>query len=51
VVCCISVRSLTHDEIQSPSEERARLDFDKAVEKKLGKSMTKDDFKDDSDFL
>jgi hypothetical protein len=45
-----SLRSLTPDEIQSPSEMRARLCFDEAVEKKLGPSMMKDDYKDDPDF-
>jgi hypothetical protein len=42
--------SLMPDEIQSPTEKKACLDFDIAIEKKLGKSMTKDDFKDDLDF-
>jgi hypothetical protein len=44
-----SVRSLTSDEMQSPSETQAHLAFDEAVEKKPGSSMTKDDFKDDPD--
>jgi hypothetical protein len=44
-----SVKSLTPDESQSPSEARARLAFHEAVEKKHGPSMTKDDFKDDPD--
>jgi hypothetical protein len=34
-----SVRSLTLDEIQSPTEIAERLKFDTSVEEKLGKSM------------
>jgi hypothetical protein len=46
-----SMRSLTPEEIVSPTENQARLDFDIIeVEKTLGKLMTKDDFKDDPNF-
>jgi hypothetical protein len=45
-----SVRSLTLDEIQSPTEIAERLDFDASVEETLGKSMLEADFKDDPDF-
>jgi hypothetical protein len=44
------VRSLTPEEIASPVEKQAHLDFDIEVEQKLGPSMTKDKFKDDPDF-
>jgi hypothetical protein len=49
-----SVRSLTLDEIQPPTEIVDRLKFDTYVEEKLGKSMLEADFKDDpyfSDFV
>jgi hypothetical protein len=39
VVYRTSVRSLTPDEIQSPTEIAERLRFDISVEEKLGKSM------------
>jgi hypothetical protein len=42
-----SVRPLTQDEIQSPTENKEREEFDIAVEKKFGPSMNKSDFKDD----
>jgi hypothetical protein len=45
-----SVRSLTPDEIQSPTEENEREEFDAAIEKKYGVSMNKDDFQDDPDY-
>jgi hypothetical protein len=45
-----SVRSLTLDEIQSPTEIAERLKFDASMEETLGKSMLEADFKDDSDF-
>jgi hypothetical protein len=45
VIYQTSMRSLTPDENQSPSETLAHLDFDEAVEKKPGSSMMKDDFK------
>jgi hypothetical protein len=45
-----SVRSLTLDEIQSPTENVERLKFYTSVEEKLGKSMLEADFKDDPDF-
>jgi hypothetical protein len=41
-----SVRSLTLDEIQSPTETSERLKFDVYVEEKLGKSMLNTDIKD-----
>jgi hypothetical protein len=45
-----SVRSLTPDEIQSPTEKKEREEFDIAIEKKFGASMDKSDFKDDPDY-
>jgi hypothetical protein len=42
-----SVRSLTPDEIQYPTEIEERLKLDISVEEKLGKSMLTADFKDD----
>jgi hypothetical protein len=44
-----SVRPLTPDEIQYPTEKKEREEFDIAVEKKFGTSMDMDDFKDDPD--
>jgi hypothetical protein len=45
-----SVRSLTPDEIQSPTEQKEREEFDIAIEKKFGASMDKNYFKDDPDY-
>jgi hypothetical protein len=45
-----SVRYLTLDEIQSPTEIAERLKFEISVEEKLGKSMLNADFKDDPYF-
>jgi hypothetical protein len=45
-----SVRPLTQDEIQSPTEKKEREEFDIAVEKKFGPAMNKDDFQDDPDY-
>jgi hypothetical protein len=45
-----SVRPLTQDEIQSPTERKEREEFDIAVEKKFGPAMNKDDFQDDPDY-
>jgi hypothetical protein len=45
-----SVRPLTQDQIQSPTEKKEREEFDIAVEKKFGPSMDMDDFKDDPDY-
>jgi hypothetical protein len=45
-----SARPLTQDEIQSPTEKKEREEFDIAVEKKFGPSMSKSDFKDDPDY-
>jgi hypothetical protein len=39
-----SVRSLTQDEIQSPTEQKERQEFDIAIEEKFGPAMNKDDF-------
>jgi hypothetical protein len=50
VLYLTSVRSLTLDEIQSPTEIAERLKFDVPVEEKLGKSMLTSDLKDDPDF-
>jgi 2-phosphoglycerate kinase len=45
-----SVRSLTTDEIQSPTEQKEREEFDITIEKKYGVSMNENDFKDDLDY-
>jgi hypothetical protein len=45
-----SVRSLTPDEIQSPTEKKESEEFDIAIEKKFGASMDKNDFRDDPDY-
>jgi hypothetical protein len=45
-----SVRTLTPDEIQSPTEKKECEEFDIAIEKKFGASMDKNDFKDDPDY-
>jgi hypothetical protein len=45
-----SVRPLTQDEIQSPTERKEREEFDIAVEKKFGPAMNKDDFQDDPNY-
>jgi hypothetical protein len=45
-----SVRSLNTDQIQSPTENKEREEFDIAIEKKFGASMDKSDFKDDPDY-
>jgi hypothetical protein len=45
-----SARSLTSEEIASPVEKQARLDFDIQTKEKFGPSMTKDYFKDDPNF-
>jgi hypothetical protein len=45
-----SVRSLTPDEIQSPTEQKECEEFDISIEKKYGASMNKNDFKDDPDY-
>jgi hypothetical protein len=45
-----SVRPLTPAEIQSPTENKEREEFDIAIEKKFGASMDKSDFKDDPDY-
>jgi hypothetical protein len=44
-----SVRPLTQDEIQSPSEKKEHEEFEITIEKKFGASMDKSDFKDDPD--
>jgi hypothetical protein len=44
-----SVRPLTQDEIQSPTEKKELEEFDITVEKKFGPAMNKDDFQDDPD--
>jgi hypothetical protein len=44
------VRSLTPDEIQSPSEQKGREEFDAAIGKKYGLPMNEDAFKDDPDY-
>jgi hypothetical protein len=45
-----SVRPLTQDEIQSPTERKERDKFDIAIEDKFGPAMNKDDFQDDPDY-
>jgi hypothetical protein len=45
-----SVRTLTPDEIQSPTEKKEREEFDIAIEKKIRASMDKIDFKDYLDY-
>jgi hypothetical protein len=45
-----SVRPLTQDEIQSPTEKKEREEFDIAVENKFGPSVDIDDSKDDPDY-
>jgi hypothetical protein len=44
-----SVRPLTPDEIQSPTEKKEREEFDIAIEKNFGASMDNNYFKDDPD--
>jgi hypothetical protein len=46
----LSVRSLTQDEIQSPTEQKERQEFDIDIEEKFGPAMNKDDFQDDPDY-
>jgi hypothetical protein len=45
-----SVRPLTPDETQSPTEKKEREEFGIAIEKKYGTSMDKNDFKDDPEY-
>jgi hypothetical protein len=45
-----SVRSLTQDEMQSPTEQKERQEFDIAIENKCGPAKKKDDFQDDPDY-
>jgi hypothetical protein len=45
-----SVRRLTQDEIQYPTEKKDREEFDIAIEKKCVPAMNKDDFQDDPDY-
>jgi hypothetical protein len=45
-----SVRPLTPDEIQSPTENKEREEFDIAIGKKFCASMDKKYFKDDPDY-
>jgi 2-phosphoglycerate kinase len=45
-----SVKSLTPDEIQSPTEQKEREEFDISIEKKYAVSMNENDFKDDPDY-
>jgi hypothetical protein len=42
-----SVRPLTQDEIQSPTERKEREKFDINIEKEFGPAMSKYDFQDD----
>jgi hypothetical protein len=45
-----SVRSLMPEEIQYPTEQKEREEFDVSIEKKYGVSMNEDDLKDDPDY-
>jgi hypothetical protein len=45
-----SVRPLTHDDIQSPTEKKEREEFDIAIEEKFGPAMNKGDFQNDPDY-
>jgi hypothetical protein len=45
-----SVRSLTLDEIQSPTELKELQEFDDAIEKKFCPAMEKSDFQNDPDY-
>jgi hypothetical protein len=45
-----SMRSLTPEEIGSPVEKQARLDFDTRIEEKYGPTIDEADFKDYPDF-
>jgi hypothetical protein len=45
-----SVRPLTQDEMQSPTEKKEREEFDIAIEEKFGPAMNKDDFQNDPDY-
>jgi hypothetical protein len=45
-----SVRPLTQDEIQSPTEQKEREEFDIAIEDKFGPAMNKNDFQNDPDY-
>jgi hypothetical protein len=45
-----SVRPLTQDEIQSPTEQKERQEFDMAIGEKFGPAMNKDDFQNDPDY-
>jgi hypothetical protein len=45
-----SVRPLTQEKKQSPTENKEREEFDIAVEKKFGPAMNKYDFQDDPDY-
>jgi hypothetical protein len=44
------VRPLTQDEIQSPTEQKEREEFDIAIEEKFGPATNKDDFQNDLDY-
>jgi hypothetical protein len=45
-----SVRPLTQDEIQSPTEQKELHEFEIAIEEKCGPAMNKDYFKNDPDY-
>jgi hypothetical protein len=45
-----SVRPLTQDEVQYPTEKKERDEFDIAVENKFGPAMNKYDFQDAPDY-
>jgi hypothetical protein len=45
-----SVRPLTQDEIQSPTEQKERQEFDIAIEEKFGPAKNKYEFQNDPDY-
>jgi hypothetical protein len=50
VMYITSVRPLTPDGIQSPTENKEREEFDITINNKFGASMDKNDFKDGPDY-
>jgi hypothetical protein len=50
VIYISSVRPLTQDEIQYPTEQNESEEFDIAIEEKFGPAMNKDDFQNDPDY-
>jgi hypothetical protein len=50
VIYRTSIRTLTPNEIQSPTENKEREEFDITIENNVGASLNKSDFKDDPDY-